>query len=176
MAGQDELSPDTPTEEGGPPAPPQPPTVDEDMNLVAKLRAGPRQETFYLPEGKHPDGTPRLSETYFIELRSWTGAKRDRYLSAGMSYGMDVPRGKMRHADVQRMSTDMDRVQQFRTMVQLSVIDFRLIHRGQDVACQKPPEANWPVFQDLPPEVTDWVRDTIRQFQGVELEELEGEA
>ena len=158
----------------------EPPTEDEDMDLVAKMRAGPQEETFYLPDGSNPDGSTRLSETYFIKLRGWTGSQRERYLSSGQKYELDVPRGR-RQAKAQKQvhsRFDMDTVEQFRVLVDLSVTAFKLIHAGRDVTFREA-GANWSVFRDLSPDVMDWVRDTIREFQGIEMEdeaEDEGEA
>jgi len=154
----------------------EPPTEDEDMNLVAKMRVGPQEQTFYLPEGRNSDGTVRLSDTYFIRLKGWTGTQRDQYLSAGQKYELEVPRGRRQTRKTVHSRFDMDMVEQLRVLVNLSVVDFKLIHDGRDVTFREQ-GANWSVFRDLSPDVTDWVRDTIREFQGIEMEDGdEGEA
>jgi len=156
----------------------EPPTEDEDMGLVAKMRAARQERVFYLPDGRNPDGSVRFSDTYFVKLRTWTGSQRDQYLSAGQKYGLEVPRGRRQTKSKQRVHSrfDMDMVEQLRVLVNLSVVDFKLIHDGRDVTFRES-GANWSVFRDLSPDVMDWVRDTIREFQGIEMEdEDEGEA
>ena len=152
-----------------------PPTEDEDMNLVAKMRAGRQEKTFYLPDGRNPDGSVTFSEVYFIKLKAWTGSQRDQYLSAGQKYELEVPRGRRQTKQKVHSRFDMDMVEQLRVLVNLSVVDFKLIHDGRDMIFRES-GANWSVFRDLSPDVMDWVRDTIREFQGIEMEdEAEGE-
>lgn len=144
------------------------PTADEDQNLVELLRADARKERFYLPVGG-----ANLSEDYFIELKGWTGSERDQYLSAGTRYETRAtrraePGGRL-------VSTAVNAVEAFRVMVRLSITDFRL-PRGKHEVVFRDEAQNWAVFRDLPPAVTDWVRDTIRRFQGIEMETAEGEA
>jgi len=155
----------------------EPPTEDEDMNLVAKMRATRQERVFFLPDGRNSDGSARLSDDYFIKLKAWTGSQRDQYLSAGQKYELEVPRGRRQTKSTQKVHSrfDMDMVEQLRVLVNLSVVDFKLIHDGRDVTFREA-GANWSVFRDLSPDVMDWVRDTIREFQGIEMEdEAEGE-
>jgi len=153
----------------------EPPTEDEDMDLVAKMRAGRQEQVFFLPDGRNPDGSVRLSDDYFVKLKTWTGSQRDQYLSAGQKYELEVPRGRRQSKQKVHSRFDMDMVEQLRVLVNLSVVDFRLIHDGRDVTFREA-GANWSVFRDLSPDVMDWVRDTIREFQGIEMEdEAEGE-
>lgn len=146
-----------------------PPTEAEDADLVALLRAGRRKERFWLPVGGGA-----VSDSFFIELQQWTAEQKDRYLTAGTSYESDVRRGPKTKLS-NTVSTKVDAVESYRVMVETAVVGYHLFHNGREVE-YRGTSGDWAVFRELPPAVADWIKKTIREFQGIETTEDEGEA
>jgi len=165
MDGQDvdAVSTGRPEETETPPAP----NVAEDQDLCAVLLAGRREETFELPGAAEPP--------FFVRLRSMSGVELDGYYSEGQRFTMDVPRGPgqgPRPRERERMDWTMDRTRQFRTLVERSVVDYRLALNREIVKCKTPGKfspGDWTVFTELPMPVKRWVEETIREFQGIRL-------
>ena len=141
------------------------PTAKEEEDLVALLRAGRQTKRFYLPAEDGP------SDTYYIEVRTWTGAEEAEYLGTGMSWETPLG-GRGGRAAGEVMRARVAPAEAFRKLVQLSVTDCLLVDfdTGRDVRFQVGNErSNWALFRKLPPAVNRWVTRTIRDFQGLDV-------
>jgi len=156
---QDERTDDAPEEQAQSEA--DEPTPDEERDLVALLDAERPVQRFYLPG---PGGKP--SDLYYVAARRWTYAAEQRYYQTGMDLSMAMPQGRRRVPD--RADVRMDRLTQTRTLLEESVMDFHLKVNGKEQKFNGR-DPVWPVFRDLPPEVTAWVVARLREFQGIEV-------
>jgi hypothetical protein len=153
------------------------PTLEEDADLVALMRAGPEIATFYIP------GTGEDEKKYWIRVRSLTGVEWDAYNAVGtqMSMPFEKPIGGRGDDATPRMTAmhlRTDPVKRFHELLKLSVQGYKLVHMGIDSEAAEIrafSEGHWQVFKDLPRPVKDWLYDKLCDFHGIEQVEA-GEA
>jgi hypothetical protein len=155
----------------------QPPSAGEDADLVALMRAGPKEETFYVP------GKGENERKYWVKVRTLSGVEWDAYNATGtkvqMPFDQAVRPGGATQPSMSAMSVVTDPVARFHSLLKLSVMGYKLTHHGVDVDRAEirafNPDDDWQVFRDLPRPVKDWLYDRLCDFHGIEQVEV-GEA
>jgi hypothetical protein len=150
--------------------PAQPPTEEEEVDLVALLSAVPENVRYPL-RTLGVDGQWEDSPRFYIEARMMTGAEHERYLNTGMQYR--VPTGGGAAPREATFSTNTEA--QTKMLLELCLTDF-LIPIGKKEERMSGRTSVWPAFSRVPTPMLEWTKKKLRSLNGLEVAAPAGEA